>query len=249
MLVNKEICGYPALISYFKSLLSPDDSAIVVVDGAVPGLSAGSGDDVQTDPLDMHGFVAAMLSLGVPVIETAMDGTATLTRGAAEGRAGPILRDVANPWSEPAFRTAVDAAGRSRLVVLGACAETTLTQTALIAASECSSQPPTSECCDDRFNPSNTCRWPSVCVARKQVSGHPWDRSAMRMTTPCARASSPRSNASCSIGASSKPRLRGPNGHLRVHRGMVQSRPPPFGARIPVPNSLRKEAGRTTGIC
>ena len=36
---------------------------------------------------------------------------------------------------------------------------------------------------------------------------------------------------------------RGPHGGLRVHRGMVQSRPAPFGARISIAHSLRKETG------
>jgi len=44
--------------------------------------------------------------------------------------------------------------------------------------------------------------------ARKPVYGHRWARSAMLMTMPCARASSRRSNASCSTGGSSRPRRR-----------------------------------------
>lgn len=34
---------------------------------------------------------------------------------------------------------------------------------------------------------------------------------------------------------------RGPHGHLRVHRRMVQSRPAPSGTRLSIPHQLRKE--------
>ena len=40
------------------------------------------------------------------------------------------------------------------------------------------------------------------------MSDHPWDRSAIVMTTPCARASAPPSNASCANAGSSAPKPR-----------------------------------------
>ena len=54
----------------------------------------------------------------------------------------------------------------------------------------------------------NTHPWRSDCAARRPASVRQWARSATHMTTRCARASSPRSNASCSTGASSEPRPR-----------------------------------------
>jgi hypothetical protein len=55
---------------------------------------------------------------------------------------------------------------------------------------------------------ANTHRWRSANVAGRLASGRQWDRSAMPTTTPCARASSPRSNASCWSAAGSRPRSR-----------------------------------------
>ena len=50
--------------------------------------------------------------------------------------------------------------------------------------------------------------WPSAIAARKRAFGHRWARLVTLTTTPCARASSPLSNASCWIaaGLSRKPR-------------------------------------------
>ena len=67
---------------------------------------------------------------------------------------------------------------------------------------------PHPRCCDDRLNPPNTHRWPSASGAKKQACNPPPDRSAMRMTTPWPRHSSPPWNASCSIGVASDPRPR-----------------------------------------
>ena len=55
---------------------------------------------------------------------------------------------------------------------------------------------------------ANTRRWRSANAAGRQACGRRWARSATPMTTPCARASSPRSNASCSSGAGSRRRPR-----------------------------------------
>src|SRR3984893_10320244 len=55
---------------------------------------------------------------------------------------------------------------------------------------------------------ANTHRWRSANVARRLVSGRQCDRSVMPTTTPCARASSPRSNANCWSAAGSPPRSR-----------------------------------------
>jgi len=51
-------------------------------------------------------------------------------------------------------------------------------------------------------------RSPSGSDARRPVWVNRWGRSVMRTTMRCARASSPRSNASCSTGGSSAPRRR-----------------------------------------
>jgi len=55
---------------------------------------------------------------------------------------------------------------------------------------------------------ANTHRWRSANVARRLASGRQWDRSVMPTTTPCARASSPPSNANCWSDAGSRPRSR-----------------------------------------
>ena len=59
-----------------------------------------------------------------------------------------------------------------------------------------------------RIKDLNTHPLPSGRDVRKPVSVHPSDRSATPTTTPCARASSPRSNANSWPGANSKPRPR-----------------------------------------
>ncbi len=63
-------------------------------------------------------------------------------------------------------------------------------------------------CCDDQLNPPNTPRSSSASAAARLACVPRWARSAMRMTTPCARASSPPSNASCSIAGGSRRRPR-----------------------------------------
>ena len=59
-------------------------------------------------------------------------------------------------------------------------------------------------CCDDHLSPANTPRSSSVTAAAMQVCAPRWVRSATPMTTPCARASSPLSNASFSIADGSR---------------------------------------------
>ena len=55
-------------------------------------------------------------------------------------------------------------------------------------------------------------------------------------TSPCARASSPHWNASCWDAAASHRRPR-PEWRSHIHRGVVQSRPPPFLASAIYPQS------------
>ena len=63
-------------------------------------------------------------------------------------------------------------------------------------------------CCDDHLNPPNTPRSSSATAAAMQACAPRWVRSATPMTTPCARASSPPSNASFSRGTASRRRPR-----------------------------------------
>ena len=63
-------------------------------------------------------------------------------------------------------------------------------------------------CCDDQLNPPNTPRSRSATAVVRQVCDPRWVRSAMPMTTPCARASSRPSNANCSSAAGSRRRAR-----------------------------------------
>ena len=42
---------------------------------------------------------------------------------------------------------------------------------------------------------------------------------------------------------------RGAHGHLRVHRGLVQSEPPPFGPRLQVTHGIRKGRANPAKIC
>ncbi len=70
-------------------------------------------------------------------------------------------------------------------------------------------------CCDDHLSPANTPRSSSVTAAAMQVYAPRWDRSATPMTTPCARASSPPSNASFSIAAGSRHKSRRAIRHSR----------------------------------
>src|SRR5271154_3594434 len=60
------------------------------------------------------------------------------------------------------------------------------------AAFECSSQPPSSRCCDDRLNPPSTPPLNSATAAARPACGPRWDRSETPTTMRCARASSPR---------------------------------------------------------
>ena len=63
-------------------------------------------------------------------------------------------------------------------------------------------------CCDDQLNPPNTPRSSSAIAVVRPVCDPRWVRSAMPMTTRCARASSRPSNANCSIAAGSRRRPR-----------------------------------------
>lgn len=55
---------------------------------------------------------------------------------------------------------------------------------------------------------ANARRWRSASAAGRPASGRPGDASATPMTTPCAKASSPPSNASCWTAVGSRPRRR-----------------------------------------
>jgi len=81
-------------------------------------------------------------------------------------------------------------------------------QTGPNAACASSSQLLPSKCCDDHLSPANTLRSSSASAAVMPACVPRWARLAMRMTTPCARASSQPSNASCSRGAASRRRPR-----------------------------------------
>ena len=63
-------------------------------------------------------------------------------------------------------------------------------------------------CCDDHLNPPNTPRSSSAAVAVTRACVPRWVRSVTHTTMPCARASSPRSNANCLIAAGSRRRSR-----------------------------------------
>ena len=67
---------------------------------------------------------------------------------------------------------------------------------------------PPLKCCDDHLNPANTLRSSSVTAAVTPAYAPRWVRSATHTTMPCARASSPPSNASFSIAAGSRHRSR-----------------------------------------
>ena len=85
---------------------------------------------------------------------------------------------------------------------------------------------------------ASTPRLPSAPAAGRPAYGHRWARSAMRMTTPCARASSPRWNASSWLAGASIPRPR------RRWRSSASSRagksaPAPFRPRLSLARRLR----------
>lgn len=120
------------MTSNFKNLLSADQSAFVVVDKAISDPYAEPETKVQDKPFDLQAFVATLLSLDVPVIETGMVRSES-SHGSTRPHYTYIAREVSNPWNEPAFEAAVNETGRSRLIALGYCAETTMTQTVLSA--------------------------------------------------------------------------------------------------------------------
>jgi hypothetical protein len=78
----------------------------------------------------------------------------------------------------------------------------------LVQIGSASTDRPTRSCCDDQLNPPNIPRSNSVAAAVMPACAPRWARSAMPTTTPCARVSSPPSNASCWHRADSRHRLR-----------------------------------------
>ena len=70
-------------------------------------------------------------------------------------------------------------------------------------AFDCSSQPPSSRCCDDRLNPPSTPRSPSATDVASPACAHRPDRSPIVTIMRCARASSRRWNANFSTGVAS----------------------------------------------
>jgi hypothetical protein len=78
----------------------------------------------------------------------------------------------------------------------------------LVQIGSASTDRPTRSCCDDQLNPPNIPRSNSVAAAVMPACAPRWARSATPTTTPCARVSSPPSNASCLHGADSRHRLR-----------------------------------------
>ena len=80
----------------------------------------------------------------------------------------------------------------------------------------------TRSCCDDQLNPPNIPRSSSAAAVAMQACAHRWARSATPTITRCARVSSQRSNASCSIGVGSRHRPKRVMRRLRIHRGLLQ---------------------------
>ena len=79
-------------------------------------------------------------------------------------------------------------------------------------------------CCDDHLNPPNTPRSSSATAAVMQACVPRWVRSATPMTTPCARASSPPSNASFSRGSRFKTQAEARNAVFDFIEGFYNPR-------------------------
>ena len=79
---------------------------------------------------------------------------------------------------------------------------------------------------------------PSRDVCARPASHPRWAAAAMRTTTLSPRASGRRSTASCSPEWLHRPQCRA-DGHLRIHRRLVQSAPPPLLAGLLVARRIR----------
>ena len=98
-------------------------------------------------------------------------------------------------------------------------------------------------CCEDRLSLGNSPRCCSPNAAPRPGSRSRWARSAIAMTTPSARPSTPASKRRDLPAILADP-SRGAHRGLWVHRGLVQPATPALNARLPVPDRVRAKLHR-----
>ena len=126
--------------SHYRSLISPTDTTLIIVD-CQPGILAAPDGGGQSDLDSVVDLVNTAHERAVTVI------AATVEKDRLSGdllpelvgvvRAAEVLkRRCDNPWDDGAFRAAVSSAGRARLVVAGRSSEVYVTFTVLSALEE-----------------------------------------------------------------------------------------------------------------
>lgn len=126
-------------LAIYRSLVSADDSALVVIDyqsGSEINSSYGSA-VMPSKYLDI--LITAARELEVPILMTVHNNLSTSRRfagGKIVGLGQLVCREETNPWENLNFSRAVSSTGRSRLVVAGGCIETSVTFAVLSALEE-----------------------------------------------------------------------------------------------------------------
>lgn len=119
-------------------LLSPELTAFVIVDHQIAFESCFDSGEVESAENGVANLVSAAEKINIPIIASLVE--TNLIHSKLSSRLENIMpqltrfnRTGVNPWDDPAFVEAVDAANRPRLLIAGLSAETSLSFTALCA--------------------------------------------------------------------------------------------------------------------
>lgn len=123
----------------YRSLVSADDSALVIIDYQASTEEDASYSSVAPPSKYLDALIAAARELKVPTVTTVhndlLNGQRFAKRGSMDsGQA--VAREEINPWESVRFSQAVSGTGKSRLVVAGRFTETAVTFAVLSALEE-----------------------------------------------------------------------------------------------------------------
>lgn len=122
----------------YTEQLAPDEAAVLLVDHQVGMFASVRDYTVAELKHNLVALVRAARELGVPIVATKVPDYAMgplvpeLAEALPDG--APIIeRTIVNAWAEPAVREAIEATGRSKLIIAGTTTEVCLILPALSA--------------------------------------------------------------------------------------------------------------------
>ncbi len=133
-----KITQKPKLSHSFQSIVSQDDSTLLVIDHQTAFASCFEAESVKLSERAVSFLICAAETLEVPTISSVV-ATNHIHSGFSplidriSGSIQCFGRNVTNPWDDPEFCAAVVTANRPKLILAGLSAESSLSLTALCA--------------------------------------------------------------------------------------------------------------------